>query len=135
MNSLFMIVELILAIFLERTTRMDNRNSSLPSSQTGPDESALLSGSRGKGKRLDKWNAINSRTVETVSVSTCEVCGEPLTEVPCRHHERRTKIDIVFEKVVEHVDTEVKVCPVCQTTAKGRFPDALAGPLQYTAMG
>ncbi|WP_349431001.1 IS66 family transposase (plasmid) [Methylomarinum sp. Ch1-1] len=134
MNSLFMIVELILAIFLERTTRKDNRNSSLPSSQTGPDDSALVSGSQGKGKRLDKRNAVNSRTVETVSVSTvstCEVCGESLTDVPCRHHERRTKIDIVFEKVVEHVDAEVKTCPVCQTMVKGRFPDDLAGPLQY----
>jgi hypothetical protein len=41
MNSLFMVVELILAIFLERTTKKDATNSSKPSSQTGKDESAL----------------------------------------------------------------------------------------------
>ncbi|SCZ86748.1 hypothetical protein [Nitrosomonas mobilis] len=41
MNSLFMIVELILAIFLERSTKKDSGNSSKPSSQTLKDESAL----------------------------------------------------------------------------------------------
>jgi len=135
MNSLFMIVELILAVFLERTTRKNNKNSSIPSSQTDKDESALNpQGSQSKGKKLDKCNAQNSRIVETVKlskVSTCNVCGEPLIDVPCLHHERRTKIDIVFEKVVEHVDVEVKQCPQCKTTVKGRFPDDLSGPLQY----
>ncbi len=41
MNSLFMIIELILSIFLERSTKKDNKNSSKPSSQTEKDESAL----------------------------------------------------------------------------------------------
>ena len=41
MNSLFMIIELILAIFLERSTNKNSKNSSQPSSQTDKDESAL----------------------------------------------------------------------------------------------
>ena len=41
MMSLFMIIELILAIFLEKTTKKDNKNSSIPSSQTEKDESSL----------------------------------------------------------------------------------------------
>lgn len=41
MNSMFMIIELILSIFLERSTKKDNQNSSKPSSQTEKDESAL----------------------------------------------------------------------------------------------
>lgn len=135
MNSLFMIVELILAIFLERTTPKHSKNSSLPPSQTDKDETALKArNSQGKGKRLDKHTAQNSRIVETVKlskVSTCDVCGEPLTDVPCCDHERRTKVDIVFEKVVEHVDVEVKHCPQCEATVKGRFPNDLSGPLQY----
>jgi hypothetical protein len=135
MNSLFLMVELILAIFLERTTKKDSTNSSKPSSQTGKDESALShSGSNSKGKPENKATAQNSRTVETVTLSkveTCDVCGEDLTGVPCTHHERRTKIDIVFEKVVEHVDAEVKQCPTCQATVKGLFPTDLHGPLQY----
>jgi len=52
-------------------------------------------------------------------------------DVPCTHHERRTKIDIVFEKVVEHVDAEVKQCPTCHSTVKGKFPVDMHGPLQY----
>ena len=135
MNSLFMVVELILAIFLERTTKKDATNSSKPSSQTGKDESALgHSGSHGKGKPDNKTAAQNNRTVETVTLSqvvTCGMCGEDLTDVPCAHLERRTKIDIVFEKVVEHVNAEIKQCPTCASTVKGLFPADLHGPLQY----
>jgi transposase len=135
MSSLFMVVELILAIFLERTTKKDATNSSKPSSQTEKDESALShAGSNGKGKPENKAAALTSRTVESVAVSkvaTCDVCGEDLTGVPCVHSERRTKIDIVFEKVVEHVDAEIKQCPICDATVKGRFPADLHGPLQY----
>jgi transposase len=135
MNSLFMVVELILAIFLERTTKKNATNSSTPPSQTGKDESALShTGSNGKGKPENKAAAQNRRTVETVTLSkveTCDVCGEDLAGVPCAHVERRTKIDIVFEKVVEHVDAEIKQCPTCDATVKGRFPADMRGPLQY----
>jgi len=61
----------------------------------------------------------------------CDVCGEALTDVACQHIERRTKIDIVFEKVVEHVDAEVKLCPSCDSRNKGEFPVDMPGPLQY----
>ncbi|WP_404360868.1 IS66 family transposase [Methylotuvimicrobium sp. KM1] len=135
MTSLFLVVELILAIFLERTTKKDTTNSSKPSSQTEKDESSLgRAGSNGKGKADNKASAHNSRTVETVTLSktlTCDVCGEDLIDVPCSHVERRTKIDIVLEKVVEHVDAEIKHCPTCAATVKGRFPADLHGPLQY----
>jgi hypothetical protein len=134
MNSLFMVVELILAIFLERTTQKDTTNSSKPSSQTGKDESALShSGSHGKGKPENKAAAQNGRTVETVTLSkveSCDICGEDLSGVPCTHVERRSKIDIVFEKVVEHVDAQIKQCPTCDATVKGLFPADMHGPLQ-----
>ncbi len=126
MTSLFLVVELILAIFLMRTTKKDTTNSSKPSSQTGKDDSALgRAGSHGKGKADNKGAAQNWRTVETVTLSkvqTCDVCGEDLTGVPCSRVERRTQNDIVFEKVVEHVDAEIKQCPTCEATVKGRFP-------------
>jgi len=44
---------------------------------------------------------------------------------------RRTKIDIIFEKVLSHVDAEIKVCPRCNAQNKGRFPEGMSGPLQY----
>lgn len=135
MSSMLMIVELILSIFLERKTKKDSKNSSIPSSQTDKDESSLESkGSNGKGKQETSAVADNTRTVETVTLVTvdqCDVCGEPLTNSPCQHIERRTKIDIVFEKVIEHVDVQVKQCPVCDSIVKGPFPSDLHGPLQY----
>jgi transposase len=135
MNSLFMIIELILAIFLERSTKKDNKNSSKPSSQTEKDESALShSGSNGKGKSENKDQAGNTRVKETVTIAqvlACDVCAQDLSDVPCIDHERRTKIDIVFEKVVDHIDAEIKCCPVCCATVKGLFPSDRHGPLQY----
>lgn len=135
MSSLFMIVELLLSIFLERQTRKDNNNSSIPSSQTDQDDSSLTSpGAKGKGKNENDTVAGNTRTQTSVSIAAvdfCDVCGEVLSDVPCAHHERRTKIDIVFEKVVEHVDAEIKQCPNCDSTVKGQFPSDMHGPLQY----
>jgi len=54
-----------------------------------------------------------------------------LDGIPATGHERRTKVDIFFEKVVSHVDAEIKVCPKCKMENKGHFPEDMAGPLQY----
>ena len=54
---------------------------------------------------------------------------ELLKGVPC--HQRRTLVDIVFEKVVRHADAEIKHCPRCHTEARARFPAEMPGPLQY----
>ncbi|WP_294077941.1 hypothetical protein, partial [Thiolapillus sp.] len=40
-------------------------------------------------------------------------------KTPCQGVERRTRIDIIFEKVVTHVDAEIKQCPQCRTRNKG----------------
>ncbi len=134
MDSLLVVVDLILSIFLERKTRKNSKNSSLPPSQTGKDDTAKpQSQGNGKGKRVS-GEISNTRTLETVTVAkvkTCDTCGTPLDEIPCHEHERRTKIDIVFEKVVEHVDAEIKQCPNCKKTVKGSFPQDMHGNLQY----
>jgi len=114
-HSMLAIINLLIAVFLEKTTKKNNKNSSVPSSQTEKDESSLTTkGSKGKGKNESDETAENTRTVETVTVSEaayCDVCGEDLKDIDCEDFERRTKIDIVFEKVVEHVDAEIKHCP------------------------
>ncbi|WP_338032241.1 IS66 family transposase, partial [Desulforhopalus vacuolatus] len=69
--------------------------------------------------------------VTVAEVAICDVCGNPLSDVPCHEHERRTKIDIIFEKVVEHVDAEIKQCPNCGARVKGHFPKDMPGNLQY----
>jgi transposase len=134
-NGLLMLMELMLAIFLEKKTKKTNKNSSKPSSQTDKDESNLGNeGSHGKGKNENNATATNTRVKEITSVAKvtlCNICGEDLSKVPSHQCERRTKIDIVFEKVVEHVDAEIKQCPTCDSIVKGQFPADMPGPLQY----
>lgn len=134
-HAMMTLFELLVAIFMEKTTKKDNKNSSKPSSQTSKDETATgQSGSKGKGKAENGASFYNARTVETVQVATvtlCENCGEDLTDTSCVGHERRTMTDIVFEKVTTHVDAEIKACPLCKTRTKGVFPAAMPGPLQY----
>ena len=134
-QSMLMLLNLLISIFLEKTTKKTDKNSSKPPSQTEKDESALShTGTNGKGKAESDAVANNTRTIETVTtveVTTCDICGSDLSKAPCQHIERRTKIDIVFEKTVEHVDVEVKLCVNCDSTVKGQFPSDMPGPLQY----
>lgn len=137
MSALLLVVELILSVFLEKTTKKNHKNASIPSSQTDKDETtASQQGRHGKGKKEHHSHVQNTRTVEHVSVLRvhhCGQCGEDLETTSAQEHERRTLIDIVFEKVVAHHDAEIKQCPTCQTTTKADFPEALSGPLQYGA--
>ena len=136
-EALLMLLGLLVAVFLEKHTPKTSANSSKPSSQTPKDETALATtraGAHGKGNTLDQARSANTRTVETVQLAEvhfCEHCGEDLGKVRVRSHERRTQIDIIFEKVVTHVDAEVKRCPQCRTQTRGEFPEAFSGPLQY----
>jgi transposase len=66
-----------------------------------------------------------------IPVRQCNYCGEFLDNVSCEGHERRTRIDIIFEKTVEHLDAEIKECPTCKHTVKAAFPADMKGPLQY----
>lgn len=89
-QSMFMVVNLILSIFLEKTTKKHNKNSSKPSSQTDKDESARNPKTNGKGKHEHTTTAHNTRTVESVSIATvleCNVCGEDLAGSDCEHYE------------------------------------------------
>lgn len=133
-QTMILLFELLIAVFMEKKTKKNSRNSSIPSSQTGKDKTAKGTGTNGKGKDQNGELSENTRTVETTLVSEvhdCEFCGEPLDDTPVTEHERRTTIDIIFEKVVSHVDAEIKICPRCNTRNKGHFPEDMAGPLQY----
>jgi transposase len=134
-QSMFMLINLLISIFLEKTTSKNNKNSSKPSSQTEKDDSYVTyKSTHGKGKPESNFIAENTRTVESVSIATveeCDICGEDLSKTSCYSHERRTRIDILFEKVIDHVDAEIKNCPSCESTVKGIFPAEMSGPLQY----
>ena len=128
----------LLAVFLEKTTPKTSRNSSLPPSQTDKDETARRTGKDDSGKdaKPDKQTGDNLRKTtveETATVGTCDTCGANLSGVDPVERERRIQYDIVFEVVEHRVDAEVKECPECRARTKGRFPDAMPGPLQYGA--
>ncbi|MBM9616716.1 hypothetical protein JWJ90_20850 [Desulfobulbus rhabdoformis] len=77
-NSLLVVVELILSIFLEKTTRKGNRNSSIPSSQTEKDETATKHcTTAGKGKQVNGrvGNTRVKESVTTAQVEVCDICG------------------------------------------------------------
>jgi len=136
-EALLMLLQVLMAVFMEKHTPKNSTNSSKPASQSPKDDTALTrAGTHGKGKVLNETRSGNTRTVESVQISPvnfCEECGEDLHKIPCQGYERRTQIDIVFEKVVTHVDAEIKPCPHCGTEARGSFPEAFCGPLQYGA--
>lgn len=138
-NTLMMLFNIILSVFMEKNTKKTSSNSSIPPSQTTPDESSTTNKNKrrpGEQENTQKEITVagNTRTIESVTlrpVLDCDICGEDLTGVPCAHIERRTKIDIVFEKTEEHVDVEIKQCPSCHTTVKAGFPQDMPGVLQY----
>jgi transposase len=136
-EALLMLLQVLMAVFMEKNTPKNSTNSSKPSSQTPKDETAISgAGTHSKGNVYHQRRSANTRTVESVQISKvgfCEDCGEDLREVPSQGYERRTQIDIVFEKVVTHVDAEIKPCPHCGAQARGAFPEAFSGPLQYGA--
>jgi transposase len=136
-NTLIMLVGIILSVFMEKMTKKNSANSSIPPSQTDQDETAVGSGKkwRANGDGATKITTIgNTRTVETttlLNVFTCKSCGCDLSKAECKCVERRTRIDIVFEKTAEHFDAEVKKCQKCGELTKAQFPKDLDGPLQY----
>lgn len=134
-NGLITIMELLIAIFMEKQTKKTSKNSSKPSSQTDKDESALgKQGAKGKGKEKANNQVANQRTIETttvIRVDTCENCGQSLKDTPCQCRERRTRIDVIFQKTIEHFDAEVKQCPYCHAKTKAKHPKDLHSNLQY----
>lgn len=133
-SSLFMLMELMITVFMEKKTAKNSRNSHRPSSQTQKDETSVgKTGTNGKGPRRNGERSKNFREkIKTISIpiDECDHCGEDLSSEKAKV-ERRTKIDILFEKQTTHYDSEMKVCPECDGTSKGRFPEGVSGPLQY----
>ena len=87
-QAMLILFELLLAVFMEKRTTKNRRNSGLPASQTEKDDdSTSQSGAKGKGKGDNNNRSGNTRTVETVAlapVNVCETCGEDLSDTPCQ---------------------------------------------------
>lgn len=134
-EALLMLFELLLAVFLEKNTPKNARNSGLPSSKTDTDESARRRpGAKGKGPRTGAGRGDSTRRViETrrSPVTECRACGVDLTATDPTGHERRVSVDLVFETRELTVEAEIKTCPRCRTENRGRFPNDMPGPLTY----
>ena len=134
-NALLMLFEVLMAIFMEKTTAKGSRNSSIPPSQTSKDETAATRpGGKCKCVTQNDARSRHSRTVtttEVAAVDACANCGADLGSTPSQSKPRRTRIDILFEKVVHHVDAQVKDCPRCRQRTTAQFPADMCGPLQY----
>ena len=65
-NALFMLVDIVVAVFLERTTPKTSRNSGLPSSRDGTDDGQThtegKSGSRSRGPKARLFVALSRGT-------------------------------------------------------------------------
>jgi transposase len=133
-QTLWTLFDVPMAVFVECSTPKTAATPACPSQTPKDDATAAQPGTQSKGRDPTLERARHTRTVETVAiagVSRRASCGADLSATPCQGHERRTRLDIVFEKVVSHVDAEIKCCPRCQALTKGTFPADLAGPLQY----
>ncbi len=133
-HALFLLLDILVVVFLEKTTRKTSANSGLPPSQTGKDETARRTGAPGKGAKPNLETGDNLRKTvveETITVETCGACGADLSGIDPVGRERRVLHDIVFEVVERRVDAEIKACPHCRARTKGRFPDTMPGPRQY----
>ena len=134
-KSMLVLINLLVAIFMEKKVTKNSKNSSQPSSQTIKDESTPSeSKTNGKGKAENNETASNTKTtvnIATIEVNQCDICGENLSNIKCNHTERRTQVDIIFEKTINHIDAEIKQCPNCDSIVKGEFPDDMPGPFQY----
>ena len=99
-NALLVLFEVLMAIFMEKTTSKGSRNSSLPPSQTSKDETAATRpGGKSKGQEQNDARSRHSRTVTTTAVAAvdaCANCGADLGDTPSQPRQRRTRVDILF---------------------------------------
>ncbi len=108
---------ILITVLLERTTRKNSKNSSLPPSQTDKDETARRDGSSPKGAKqnLQTGTGLRKTTIEeTITVENCDTCGADLSDADASDRECRILFDIEFTVVERRVDAEIKECPSCR---------------------
>ena len=123
------------AIFLEKTTKKTSRNSSIPPSQTGKDEtrkSPKKNRDTSAAQNLMTGENFRKITVEKIStVETCDSCGTDLSDIEPSAREHRILLDIKYTVEEVKVVADIKDCPECRARTKRRFPENMPGPLQY----
>ena len=133
-DMLITLMRVLIAALLEKTTPKTSNNSSIPPSQTDPDETKRSRRKKSKDTPDDRVDGDGLRKVteeETVTVETCERCGADLSDLEPCGHECRVIYDIIFTFTETRITAEIKGCPFCRSRTKGQFPATMPGPRQY----
>lgn len=131
-KSLILVIEIIVAVLLEKKVRKNSSNSGLSPSQNNGSNGNR---NKGSGERAGLGNSANNvrqvETSETVRPENCTKCDADLDGAKVKGREERQKIDILYEVVTHKVISEQKNCPDCGHVNKGKFPVGMDGKLQY----
>lgn len=132
-SSMMAIIDIIVAVLLEKKTRKNSSNSGLPPSRNngsnGNRNIGNVSDRDKKGSQLSNTRAVN--TAETVSPAKCSDCSADLTGAKVKKIEERKIIDIIYEVTTHTIASETVKCPDCGTVNKGKFPSGIDGKIQY----
>ena len=131
-ESMLLVLDIVVAIFLEKKPRKNSSNSGLPPSQNNGSNGNR---NKGNGDRAGLGQAVSNvqhtETSETTTPETCSKCDEDLRGVKVTGTDERQKIDILYEVVTHTVIAEIKACPNCGKSNKGSFPEGMDGKIQY----
>jgi transposase len=128
---------------LEARLAKNSRNSSKPPSSDGYNKPKPKSRREKSTRPSGGQPGHRGHTLEQVAhpgeviahaVNSCAQCGGWLHGCPVVAIERRQVFDlpVIRLSVTEH-QAEVKVCPACQCTTRGRFPASVTQAVQYGA--
>ena len=131
-DTLLMIIEILVAVFLEKKTRKDSSNSGLPPSLNNGSNGNRNQGSGKRGSLGSELNNLkHTESLKTVSPLYCTDCEADLSNTKIHGKEERKEIDISYEIITHTVVAEVKKCHECGKLNKGEFPKGMDGPVQY----
>lgn len=132
-ESMMLVIDIVVAVLLEKKTRKNSSNSGLPPSKNngsnGNRNKDVNKSQEKKGSQLENTRKVE--TSETVSVSSCSSCGTNLKNTEVKETETRKKIDIVYEITEHTVISQSRECPNCGLVNKGKFPKGMNGKVQY----
>ena len=132
-KSMLSLMEIIVAVLLEKKTRKNSSNSGLP-----PSSDYGSHGNRNKkssSKKKDVGAVLDNSKVEvrkkTLSPKKCKECGCDLSTAKVTKKEDREQIDIEYTMVKTVITAETKQCPDCSAKTKSQFPEEMKSRFHY----
>ena len=135
-QAMLMLFELLMAVFMERRTTKDNRNSSKPSSQTSKDDTAVSQSWRQRQGQEAEQCALrqhpDGRDRSDRRSHVCETCGEDLSKHPVSSGMKDARRSISSSKKWSAtLMPRSSSVPDARRRPRDGFPADMPGPLQY----